>query len=81
MKRIREKGKKKSKKIIIIIAIILILMIAFFVYRKVTNKEEGENTVAVQSVGAITGTANTSQNRFSGIVISRKDCKAKKRGK
>ena len=56
-------------------------MIAFFVYKKVTNKEEGENTVAVQSVGAITGTANTSQNRFSGIVISRKDCKNKKRGK
>lgn len=77
----KEKNKKsKLKKIIIIVAIVIIIgIIAFFVFNKLKgNNQNDENKIAVQSVGILTGSMNTMENRFSGIVVSQKTVKLQK---
>ena len=77
----KEKNKKsKLKKIIIIVAIVIIIgIIAFFVFNKLKgNNQNDENKIAVQSVGIFTGSMNTMENRFSGIVVSQKTVKLQK---
>lgn len=77
----KEKNKKsKLKKIIIIIAILIIIgIIAFFVFNKLKgNNQNDENKIAVQSVGILTGSMNTMENRFSGVVVSQKTVKLQK---
>lgn len=81
MRRVKkEKGKKNNKKVIIIISIIIVIcIVSFFIFRKVKNKNvNDENKIAVQSVAVLTGANNTSQNRFSGMVISQKTVKLQK---
>lgn len=77
----KEKNKKsKLKKIIIIIAILIIIgIIAFFVFNKLKgNNQNDENKIAVQSVSILTGSMNTMENRFSGVVVSQKTVKLQK---
>lgn len=77
----KEKNKKsKLKKIIIIVAILIIIgIIAFFVFNKLKgNNQNDENKIAVQSVGILTGSKNTMENRFSGVVVSQKTVKLQK---
>lgn len=77
----KERNKKKKIKKIVIAAVIIavICIIAFFVFNKFKGQNgNDENKIAVQSVGILTGAANTTENRFSGIVVSQKTVKLQK---
>lgn len=77
----KEKNKKSKLKKIIIIAVIVIIIgiIAFFVFNKLKgNNQNDENKIAVQAVSILTGSMNTMENRFSGVVVSQKTVKLQK---
>lgn len=83
MTRVVKKEKNKKKKIIkiaiVVIVIAVIAIVGFLIFRKVKgNNVSDENKIAVQAVSILTGSSNTSQNRFSGIVVSQKTVKLQK---
>ncbi len=77
----KEKSKKnKLKKIVIIVAILIIIgIIVFCVFNKLNgNNQKDENKIAVQAVSILTGSMNTMENRFAGVVVSQKTIKLQK---
>lgn len=81
MDKVRKKEKKNSRKYIIIIVIILLICIAIFCSIKFFrgNNSDEKISVPVQSVSVLTGADNTSQNRFSGIVVAQNTIKINKK--
>ncbi len=77
----KEKSKKnKLKKIVIIVAILIIIgIIVFCMFNKLNeNNQKDENKIAVQAVSILTGSMNTMENRFAGVVVSQKTIKLQK---
>lgn len=78
-KGIKKEKNKKKRFLIILIILIAIITIGLFVFKKVNgNSENNENKIAVQLVSILTGSADNSQNRFSGVVVSQKTIKLQK---
>ena len=76
---IKKEKNKKKKFLIIFIILVVIITIGLFVFKKVNrNTENDENKIAVQLVSILTGSADNSQNRFSGVVVSQKTIKLQK---
>lgn len=78
-KGIKKEKNKKKRFLIILIILVVIITIGLFVFKKVNgNSENDENKIAVQLVSILTGSADNSQNRFSGVVVSQKTIKLQK---